>query len=770
MIKKRKTLRVSLICGLITLAAAIGGFGAGPPNAVSLVIGTKIKYLTMPMAWDGKYKDVLIAGRKARVNTVATDKKSLYLYFRTPDYFTKTTGDVYVTIEFFDSQRQEFGFQYDNGESPYAEGPQTFTTGAKEWVRGTFKLPNARLARRQNANSDFRIAAMAGLYISSIEISRAPRKLGQWPSARERLAKAGLNGRRPSGMEYTFGNDATDDQAMLFRSLGVTSVETYVTWETVESKAKGEWDWSKWDAQADVLKRNDLKWVPFLILGPAYSTPDWFRASSEHVGCACLEHDTASKIESLWNPYLPAYIDRFLGEFAKRYRDTGVLESLLLGIQGDFGEAIYSVFGGGWTFKIPGEYHNHTGFWCGDEYALKSFREWAVGKYGSLDGVNTAWGTNWGPDNAIDFPARGEAALKDLQKALPTAPTTTKRRWLDFVDWYRGEMTRFSDWWIETTKKHFPKTPIYLCTGGHAPPEHGANFAEQCKVAAKHGAGVRITNEASIYADNFVITRWVGGAGKLYGAFYGFEPAGGENEKGIVARIYNATASGANQLHDYNNNVTSSPSRMDAQQAHLKYLKKSEPIVDVALWYPNVAMSLKWGDYLQRAAAFRDVVDYDYVDESMLRDGALGHYKILVMIYGDVAERSDLELIERWVRDGGMVIATDVNIKTVEGDSEPFSRLFDAAGEIRLVGKGRTLLLPDKPKEEFNKALSEMMIDAGIPNADGVPDGVYATLLKGNTVLFLNTTAADVEKTIVMPDGRLQKAVAKAETITEVGL
>ena len=83
-------------------------------------------------------------------------------------------------------------------------------------------------------------------------------------------------------------------------------------------------------------------------------------------------------------------------------------------------------------------------------------------------------------------------------------------------------------------------------------PPHGSNFAEQCRVAAKHKAGVRITNEASNYALNFALTRWVASAGKHYGAYYGFEPAGGVDENGIVARIYNATASGANQLFDYN--------------------------------------------------------------------------------------------------------------------------------------------------------------------------------------------------------------------------
>jgi hypothetical protein len=119
-------------------------------------------------------------------------------------------------------------------------------------------------------------------------------------------------------MFYTFGTDADKTSAALFRSLGVTSVECYVTWETCEREAEGKWDWSRWDNQVRVLQDNGLKWVPFLIVGPAYATPNWFRASKDHFPCRCLEHGTDSRIESLWNQNLPKWIDRFIGEFARR--------------------------------------------------------------------------------------------------------------------------------------------------------------------------------------------------------------------------------------------------------------------------------------------------------------------------------------------------------------------------------------------------------------------------------------------------------------------
>ncbi len=69
------------------------------------------------------------------------------------------------------------------------------------------------------------------------------------------------------------------------------------------------------------------------------------------------------------------------------------------------------------------------------------------------------------------------------------------------------------------------------------------------------GAGIRITNEGSDYANNFTLTREVATATRAYGTFCGFEPASGVDATGNVARIHNAAASGARQLHVYTDNV-----------------------------------------------------------------------------------------------------------------------------------------------------------------------------------------------------------------------
>lgn len=568
---------------------------------------------------------------------------------------------------------------------------------------------------------------------------------------------------KPTGIYYTFATDASAENAALFRSLGASSVECYVTWETCESQGEGKWDWSRWDKQVQDLKDNDLKLVPFLIVGPAYATPKWFREGKDNVPCACLEHGIKSEIQSLWNPNLPKWIDRFIGEFAKRYGtlrqaqddlrqaqdDGGIIESVLLGVQGDFGEAIYSVTGGGWT----GKYHQHQGYWCNDPYALADFRDSLRKKYASVDVLNKTWGTSYASFSAVDFQGRG-MAMADFEKLGAVSDPCARRRWLDFIDWYRASMTRWSDWWMETARKHFPNKTVYLCTGGDASPAQGSDFGEQCRIAAKHKGGVWITNEASKYSLNHALTRWVASAGKHYGAAYAFEPAGHVDESGLVARIYNATASGANRLMEYNGNMISSEARKNVQRANLKHLYKTQPIVPVAAFYPNnVALALYWYPFLDKVLAFRDYTDLDLVDENMLRTGALKHYKVLMILHGDVIESKDAALIADWVKKGGRVIVAGVpKFESVEVTDEPEKALFGDTPRGRSLGKG-SIHRFDTPEEAAIR-LDSTLKEFGLPIYDSKADGLYGTQIAPTSFLFLNTGKEPAEAKVTLGSGK----------------
>src|SRR5262249_53727777 len=62
------------------------------------------------------------------------------------------------------------------------------------------------------------------------------------------------------------------------RSIGIDSLQSYVTWAEIE-KRPGVLDFSAYDVLVEKLLQTDLRWTPFLILGPYYATPAWFRES-----------------------------------------------------------------------------------------------------------------------------------------------------------------------------------------------------------------------------------------------------------------------------------------------------------------------------------------------------------------------------------------------------------------------------------------------------------------------------------------------------------
>ncbi len=456
--------------------------------------------------------------------------------------------------------------------------------------------------------------------------------------------------------------DANADEKLdLLKQMGVTSIQTYIFWNKVETE-HGVMDWSEYDADAALFKRNGLKWVPFIIAGPWYVTPEFVRSDPEIVMLRCLEHGRDSAIPSLWSPRLRDYVREYLSRFASHYLPQNVLESINLGITGDYGEAIYSVIG-----NWPGEYHSHAGFWCGDSLAALDFRRAMKELYaGDIAALNQAW------------KARHES-FDDLSPFLPSEAPSLRAR-LELLHWYRDSMTEYAEFWLSAARELFPGTEIYLCTGGDMASEHGSDFSAQARVAAKYGAGIRITNEASSFPQNFALTRLVGSAGRFYGAYFGHEPASAVTPVGMMGRLFNAVTSGARQLFMYNTpelitEREGKPAVGDGGLYHLKYKgwqKITAPVVEVGLLYPTSSSTHVFKDYgtfRDLAAELRRVVDYDLVDERMIQDGGPKNMAILIVIGADVLEGHTVQKISSWVDGGGTLFVlssrpTDWDLQT----------------------------------------------------------------------------------------------------------
>lgn len=645
--------------------------------------------LIVPSGGDGTNTAETIAGSPCRR---ISGPKSSYLYVKTDEgLISAGCHDVYLAVEFFDDRLGMTRVQYD--KTPVDRSQNSFYTAAddvilgvdsRQWHKVVVHLPDARLGHSQNHGADLRLCG-EGLAVRRIDIlfSRPSDYCeggvipAQLESSRTRIGP---------GMELTFGNDTGVGQAALLRTLGVTSVESYVTWQTVEDKSEGQWDWSHWDQQVKVLEQTGLKWVPFLIAGPGYATPQWYRESDRSVPYICLEHGDASKIQSLWNPEWRPWIDRFIRTFAERYRDRRVIESVLLGISGTYGEAIYPAGPAQdeWTYKIPGRFHNHRGWWAGDRFARTDFRRCLQKQYRDIAALNRAWTTQH-----TSF----EAIAPFLAEKAPSL-----RARFDMAQWYLQSMTDWAAFWVSTTRKYLPDVPIYLCVGGAGEPDLGADFSAQAQALVASKARIRITNEGSNYAQNFVITREVATAARAFGLDFGFEPASHVSADGNVARIYNATASGAIQLHCYHGNILPDPTSIARFRQYAAFLQRRSPQIHAAVYLPKASWAL---DAHSRergyriAQALRDRVDFEFLDRATLTTPLATNVKVLAVPCAPYADADEIAAMERWVTAGGILVVQDEGdrplLRTPDGDDRPGQALLArTTADVRLFSPSVT--------------------------------------------------------------------------------
>lgn len=689
----------------ILLAAALWGAvdQSAAPLWVQLGPTNETHGLTVPSQGDGTNEPDNLAGSPCRR---LTGDRSLYLYVQAAAV-VPGTYDAYVAVEYLDEGFGQIRAQYDRApldrqkNSLYAGSPDSILLlGSGRWQRAVLHLPDARFGHGQNFQADFRLNAPR-LAVRRIEVLWS-RPADYSPGGTPPAAVEKLRTHIGPGMELCFGNDAQGPTAQLLRALGTTSVESYVTWQTVEDTGENQWDWSRWDRQVEALREAHLKWVPFLIAGPGYATPRWYRESDRSVPYVCLEHGAASKIQSLWNPAFRPWVERFIRAFAERYRESGVIESVLLGVSGTYGETLYPAGpADGWTYVIPGPFHNHRGWWAGDQFAIASFQQHVKQRYKQLAALNRAWQTNY-------------TTWEDVRPLLPEkAPSLVARS--DMAQWYLESMTDWAAFWVATARKYFPQTPLYLCVGGAGEPEIGADFSAQAKAVAPYGCRLRITNEGSDYARNFVVTREVASACRALGLDFGFEPASRVSASGNVARIYNATASGAIQLHCYNGNLFEDAGSLDLFHRWIPQLARRTPVTHLAVWIPKTSWNLDskaHAEVFGPARLLRDRVDFELLDRMSLAEPWSRNIPVLAIPYAAYADDNELATLRQWVAAGGILIArapTDGPLLRTPAGSDDLRRELLAAGPhdaslLQTVSEGspprRFVLEIGKPGDE----------------------------------------------------------------------
>jgi hypothetical protein len=343
------------------------------------------------------------------------------------------------------------------------------------------------------------------------------------------------------------------------------------------------------------------------------------------------------------------HVERVLTAFYERYGESPALESVMYGVNGDFGESIYPAGACGWN----GTYHNHAGFWCAEPQAQEAYRQWLADHYRSVERLNRAWDTRFTDFSEVEF-------------LLPDQ-VDSDARFMDQVGWYRQAMIDWCEAWFAVHRRAAPEgLPLYLCTGGNDSVPLGFDITAQVLSCAAHSVWLRLTNEGSVYASNFMGTRMLTTAAKLTGMPYGLEPAGAVTPNGIVARVFGSAAAGCSHVHFYEGQLANFgasaelPDRTPVWERVQEHLTVVPPLVNVAAVFPrtHALRSRQMGvESMGLYQALREFVDFDMVDGRLAVENLLGRYRFLVLGECRTLEEDALAALESWVRNGGVLLA-----------------------------------------------------------------------------------------------------------------
>lgn len=558
------------------------------------------------------------------------------------------------------------------------------------------------------------------------------------------------------------GGDAgavTPDLIALLRRCGCSAYCDYQSWCTVEQE-RGVWDWSFYQANERALREAGLGYNVFAWM---QYPPKWAEAGRDFVPYRCLEHGQEMRQSSQWAPQTLASYEEYYRRLAEAFPEQ--IPFLRLGMPAEYGELGMPI--GMTTWLVPQE-HIHGGFWCGDEYALADFRDTMRERFADLATLNARWGTAFATWEEVAPPdVREYRAARDAAEAGGPAQV---HRWLDFVDWYQDSVIGFAAKAVGVVRRHFPREELILSLGyGQEPVPWGNDQSRFIRRFAELGVSAQTPGDIGYFA-----TRRVSTACRAYGVPYYTEPPGNVDRPHEVRRLFMDASNGTQTWFDYPPNLDGA---RDLLLKYKEHLTGQAPVCDVAYLMPSSWWWLRpeWGwprATEQLAEGLRDRLDYEVVDELLVRDGALGKLgvRLLILAEGDLMRRDTFEALEVWVRGGGVLLVSGwPALRDLDGDTSWRESLLPAeppaiaAGDGpalaayhwaagRELGDGRVVTVPESALSEVIPELTYRMgaLDPARRNAAMVgadADGTWATLLP-DRALYYNTSKSLVRRHI----------------------
>lgn len=245
----------------------------------------------------------------------------------------------------------------------------------------------------------------------------------------------------------------------LARQMGVDAVSTDVWWGMVEKEGDEKFDWSYYDTVSDLIIAAGLKWTPILAFHRCGGNvgddcniplPPWiwthFGGDGTELKYLSEQGNHCSEVVSLWaDEIVMDEYREFMQAFEKHY---GPHHAHILEVNiscGPAGELRYPSYNG---HDHGTGYPNRGALQCYDARAQQDFRREMLDKYGSLAGINRAWGTRL---NSLDDvrPPRDAPGFVDR---LDYVNTPYGR---DLIAWYNRSLAEHGQRMIDVAKATF---------------------------------------------------------------------------------------------------------------------------------------------------------------------------------------------------------------------------------------------------------------------------------------------------------------------------
>ncbi|CAM4440430.1 hypothetical protein FHS16_003830 [Paenibacillus endophyticus] len=210
--------------------------------------------------------------------------------------------------------------------------------------------------------------------------------------------------------------NAFKNQLITLKNNGVYALTTDVWWGDVEAAGDNQFDWSYYKTYANAVIESGLKWVPILSTHTCGGNPGddcnipipswlWSKGTADEMKYKSESgYVNNEAISPFWSGIATQYNELY-ASFAQNFASYKPVISKIYLSAGPSGELRYPSYyhSAGWSYPSRGKFQVYT------DTAKTAFRTAMTTKYGSLTGVNQAWGLQLTNVSQINPPSDGDS-------------------------------------------------------------------------------------------------------------------------------------------------------------------------------------------------------------------------------------------------------------------------------------------------------------------------------------------------------------------------